>query len=336
MNSFKYDRADSPAKAVSLAVADPAASYLGGGTNLIDLMKENVASPSRLVDVSKLQANAEIKETAGGGVWLGAAAKNTATANHPLVRERYPLVSQALLAGATMQLRNMATNGGNLLQRTRCWYFYDTATPCNKREPGTGCGAVGGLNRMHALFGYSDQCVAVHPSDFCIALAAHEAVVHVRGKDEQTRQIPFADFHRLPGEHPDKDTVLEHGELIEAIELPPSPFGKSVHYLKVRDRASYAFALVSVAAAVELDGDAIKTGRVAMGGVAHKPWRAEKAEAALAGKPATMETFKAAAEAEMAEAKPLEHNAFKVPLGRHAIARALAVACGLDDERGDQ
>jgi len=327
MNPFTYTKAQTAGDAVAAVLQAPGAMYLGGGTNLIDLMKDGVTIAPKLVDVSKLDLK-KIEATESGGVRLGAEAKNTETANHELVRTQYPLLTQAILAGATMQIRNMATDGGNLLQRTRCPYFYDRATPCNKREPGTGCGAMEGLNRTHAIFGWSDQCIAVHPSDMCVALAALEAVVHVRGAENKLRTIKFEDFHRLPGNDPQKDNTLEPGELIEAIELPKSLFGKKSYYLKIRDRASYAFALVSVAAAIEMDGNNIKQARIAMGGVAHKPWRAYEAEKALAGKPATEESFTAAAEAEMKNAKPLAHNAYKVPMGKHAIVRALTMAAG--------
>jgi xanthine dehydrogenase YagS FAD-binding subunit len=327
MQAFKFSRAESSAQAVGAVAQKPQAYFLAGGTNLVDLLKENVEQASDLVDLTRLDLT-EINETAAGGVSLGALAKNSDTANHPLVRTRYPLLSQAILAAASAQIRNMATNGGNLLQRTRCMYFYDTATPCNKREPGTGCGAMEGLNRMHAIFGASNHCVAVHPSDMAVALAALEARVHVRGLDGKERVIPFAGFHRLPGDTPQLDHNLKHGELIESIELPPSPFAKHFYYLKVRDRASYAFALVSVAAALELDGDTIKQVRLVMGGVAHKPWRAEKAEAALIGMPATEKQFAAAAEAEFKDAKPLAHNSFKIMLGKNAIVRALLRAKG--------
>lgn len=332
MTPFKYTRAGSPAEAIKLRLVDEKGGrYLAGGTNLIDLLKYDVEHASTLVDLTRLDL-AQIAATPSGGVRLGALAKNTTTANHPLVRGQYPLLTQAILAGATMQLRNMATNGGNLLQRTRCPYFYDTATPCNKREPGSGCGAIGGLNRSHAIFGHSDQCVAVHPSDMAVALAALEATVHVRGRDDRQRTIPFDEFHRLPGDQPQRDSTLEPGELIEAIELPKSRFGDNIYYLKVRDRASYAFALVSVAAAVEMDGDRIKDVRIALGGVAHKPWRAKAAESALVGKPANKETITAAADAELKAARPLEHNAFKIPMAKHAIVRALAQASGVTIE----
>jgi xanthine dehydrogenase YagS FAD-binding subunit len=289
-------------------------------------MKEDVERPTELVDVTRLKL-AEIKSS-DGGISLGALAKNTDTANHPLVRQNYPLLTQAILAGASGQIRNMATNGGNLNQRTRCPYFYDVAMPCNKREPGTGCGALEGLNRGHAIFGWSEKCVAVYPSDMAVALAALDAVVKVRGRDGQERSIAFADFHRLPGDTPEKDNNLQQGELITSIELPKNNFAAKSYYLKVRDRASYAFALVSVAAALETDGNTIKQARVAMGGVAHKPWRATEAEKVLVGKPATEAVFTQAAEAEMRNAKPLEHNRFKVELGKRAIVRALLMANG--------
>ncbi len=329
MRPFKYTRANDAANAVQIVAANKSSKFLAGGTNLIDLMKEDVMRPDELVDITRLNFT-NIKTISDGankgGVSIGGLAKNTDTANHPLVRQNYPLLTQAILAGASGQIRNMATNGGNLLQRTRCSYFYDTAMPCNKREPGTGCGALEGINRMHAIFGYSEQCVAVHPSDMCIALVALDAMVKVQGADGQMRSIPFADFHRLPGNTPEQDTNLPHGELITAIEIPRNNFADKSYYLKVRDRASYAFALVSVAAALEMDGASIKQARVALGGVAHKPWRALEAEKFLVGKAATEANFKQAAEAGMKSAKPLEHNKFKVELGKRAIVRALLMA----------
>ncbi len=329
MRPFKYSRANDAANAVRTISANANAKFLAGGTNLIDLMKEDVERPNELVDITRLNFT-PIKTIANGankgGVSIGALAKNTDTANHPLIRQNYPLLTQAILAGASGQIRNMATNGGNLLQRTRCSYFYDTAMPCNKREPGSGCGALEGINRMHAIFGYSEQCVAVHPSDMCIALVALDATVKVQGADGKERSILFADFHRLPGNTPDKDTNLQHGELITAIELPKNNFADKSYYLKVRDRASYAFALVSVAAALEMNGGNIGQARIALGGVAHKPWRATEAEKFLVGKAATEANFKSAADAEMRNAKPLEHNKFKVELGRRAIVRALQMA----------
>ncbi len=324
MRPFKFSSASDARNAVQTISANKDAKFLAGGTNILDLMKEDVERPTALVDVSRLNLT-QIK-SANGGLSLGALAKNTDTANHPLVRQNYPLLSMAILAGASQQIRNMATNGGNLLQRTRCSYFYDVAMPCNKRAPGTGCGALEGINRMHAIFGWSEKCVAVYPSDMSIALVALDAVVKVQGANGQERSIPFADFHRLPGDTPERDTNLNHGELITAIELPKNNFAGKSYYLKVRDRASYAFALVSVAAALEMDGNKIKQARIAMGGVAHKPWRATEAEKMLVGKEASAANFKSAADAEMKGAKPLEHNKFKVELGTRGIVRALQMA----------
>lgn len=324
MRAFEYTRVSSPAEAVRAASSNSGARYLAGGTNLLDLMKEDVSRPTELIDIGRLDL-AAIKATPKG-LSLGASAKNTDTANHALVREGYPLLSQAILAGASQQIRNMASNAGNLNQRTRCAYFYDTAMPCNKREPGTGCGAIGGINRMHAVFGWSKSCVAVHPSDMCVALVALDANVRVLRPDGSERVIPFANYHRLPDDKPERDNTLEPGELITAIEIPKNRFASHSYYLKVRDRASYAFALVSVAAALELDGETIKSARVAMGGVAHKPWRATQAEEYLVGKPATEETFALAGQQAMKPARALEGNAFKVELGARAIARALMQA----------
>ncbi|HEU4889105.1 MAG TPA: xanthine dehydrogenase family protein subunit M [Thermoanaerobaculia bacterium] len=327
MRPFEYVRASDANAAARAVGANPQAKFLAGGTNLLDLMKEDVERPNQLVDVTRLKL-AEIKPFRGG-VSIGALATNSITANHPLIRSNYPLLSQAIVAGASAQLRNMATNGGNLLQRTRCQYFYDTAMPCNKREPGTGCGAREGLNRIHAILGWSEACVATYPGDMANALYALEAVVRVRSADGRERTIPIDEFHRLPGTTPQKDNNLEHGELIVAIELPKSNFAKNAYYLKVRDRASYAFALVAVAAALDLDGTTIRNARVVLGGVAHKPWRSREAEAALAGRPASQESFARAAEAAMRDAKPLAHNAYKVELGKRAIVRALLRASGL-------
>ncbi|HQU84664.1 MAG TPA: xanthine dehydrogenase family protein subunit M [Pyrinomonadaceae bacterium] len=324
MRPFKYERANDAATAVKSVSADNSAKFLAGGTNILDLMKEDVERPTALVDITRLSLS-QIKNS-NGGVSLGALAKNTETANHPIIRQNFPLLAQAILAGASGQIRNMATNGGNMLQRTRCPYFYDVAMKCNKREPGTGCDALEGLNRMHAIFGWSEKCVAVYPSDMAIALAALDAFVKVQDKNGKERTINFGDFHRLPENSPEKDNNLNHGELITSIEIPKNNFANKSYYLKVRDRASYAFALVSVAAALETDGNKIKNVRVAMGGVAHKPWRALEAEKFLVGKEATEANFKMAAEAEMKNAKPLEHNKFKVELGKRAIVRALSMA----------
>src|SRR3712207_1888365 len=327
MRPFKYNRATDPNGAAAAVGANPQAKFLAGGTNILDLMKEDVERPNELVDLSRLKL-AEIK-AAGGGVSIGALATNTDTANHPLVRRNYPLLTQAIVAGASAQLRNMATNGGNLLQRTRCQYFYDTAMPCNKREPGSGCGALEGLNRIHAILGWSDKCVATYPGDMANALYALDAVVRIKGANGQERTVPVNEFHRLPGDTPQQDTNLQHGDLITAIELPKSNFAKNSYYLKVRDRASYAFALVAVAAALELDGSNIKQARVVLGSVAHKPWRSQEAEAALAGKPVSEESFRAAADIALREAKPLAHNAYKVELAKRAIVRALMRASKL-------
>lgn len=321
MRPFSYLRTSDADAAARAVAANPQAKFLAGGTNLLDLMKEDVERPTQLVDVSRLKL-AEIRP-ARGGVSIGALATNTETANNPLIRTSYPLLTQAIVAGASGQIRNMATNGGNLLQRTRCQYFYDISMPCNKRAPGTGCGALEGLNRMHAILGYSDKCVATYPGDMANALYALDAVVRVRGANGRERTIPIDDFHRLPGATPETDTNLQHGELIVAVELPKSNFAKHSYYLKVRDRASYAFALIAVAAALELDGNTIRNARVVLGGVAHKPWRSREAEAVLAGKPASEASFRRAAEVALADAKPLAHNAYKVELAKRAIVRAL-------------
>lgn len=325
MRPFKYSKAADAAGAVKTVSASPDATYLAGGTNLIDLMKEDVARPTELVDITRLNLT-QIKTLSNGSLSIGALAKNTDTANHPLVRQNYPLLTQAILAGASGQIRNMATNGGNLMQRTRCTYFYDTAMPCNKREPETGCGALEGLNKNHAIFGWSDKCVATHPSDMCVALAALDAVVKVRGTDGRERSIGFGEFHRLPGDSPAKDNNLGHGDLITSIEIPKKSTPNRSYYLKVRDRASYAFALVSVAVVFDAKNDVITNPRIALGGVAHKPWRALIAEKALIGKKASQSLFEQAAQMEMERAKPLEHNKFKIELGKRAIVRALTMA----------
>jgi len=325
MTPFTYARAEDAADALRLGQAN-ATAYLGGGTNLVDLIRETVAKPSALVDVTGLSN--EIEETEGGGLMIGAAVRNTALAEHLAVRTRYPVLSRAILAGASAQIRNMATVGGNLLQRTRCTYFYDTdGSRCNKRAPGSGCDAIEGFTRGHAILGASSACVATHPSDMCVALAALDAVVHLHGRGG-ARTLPFTDLHRLPGDHPEFDTVLEPGELITAIELPPLSFAANSTYRKVRDRASYAFALVSIAAALEIEGGVIKDVRIALGGVAHKPWRASKAEAALRGDPATEEAFLAAAVAEMADAAPLRDNGFKIALTKRTLVAVLGDLAG--------
>jgi xanthine dehydrogenase YagS FAD-binding subunit len=325
MRPFKFTGPASPGAAIAAAAANQHAKFLAGGTNLLDLMKEDVEQPDELIDVSALPFTRieRIVSAHGAGVSIGGMARNTDTANHPLIRKDFPLLSQAILAGASAQIRNMASNGGNLLQRTRCPYFYDTAMPCNKRAPGTGCGALEGFSRMHAIFGWTDKCVAVHPSDMCVALAALDAMVHVTGANGKKRSIAFINFHRLPGDTPEKDNNLEHGELITAIEIPGNHFADHSYYLKIRDRASYAFALVSVAAAVETNGNNIVKARIALGGVAHKPWRAVEAEDFLAGKAASEGNFKKAAAIAIANARPLAHNSFKPGMCQVAIAHAL-------------
>ena len=325
MRPFKYTNAASEAEALKSYSGTPSTKYLGGGTNLIDLMKEDVERPDALVYVADLPNN-KIEPTASGGLSLGAAVSNTDTANHATVRKNYPLLSMAMLSAATEQIRNMATNGGNLLQRTRCSYFYDTAMPCNKRDPGSGCGALKGVNRLHAIFGWSESCVATHPSDMCVALTALEATVNVQKPDGSSRKIPFVDFHRLPGDHPEKDTNLEPGELITSIDLPEPYFSDKYYYLKIRERSSYAFAIVSVAAGLQVDGNTISRAALAMGRVAHKPWKLANVEKFLQGKPATKETFEQAAELAFEDAKTLDQNEYKIPLGKRAIVRALEQA----------
>lgn len=324
MINFQYARANDVSDAVRQIAAEPTAKFIAGGTNLIDLMKEDVARPTRLIDISRLPLKM-VEETRDGGLRIGALVPNSDLAWHPKVEQRYPLLSSAILAGASAQLRNMASTGGNLLQRTRCYYFYDTATPCNKRKPGSGCSALHGVNRIHAILGASEACIATHPSDMCVALAALEAKVHVAGPSGE-RTIAFADFHRLPGDTPQHDSNLRSDEIITAVELPAQGFAANYSYLKIRDRLSYAFALVSVAAALELDGDSIKDARLALGGVAHKPWRDPAAEAALCGRAANPATFERAAELLLREAKGFAHNTFKIDLARRVIVRALTQA----------
>jgi xanthine dehydrogenase YagS FAD-binding subunit len=323
MQSISYERARDVTHAIELARA-PGAKFIGGGTNLLDLYKSGIEKPVRLVDVSRLALSA-IEELPNGGLRIGAMATNTAAATHPLVRQRYRLLSEALLNGATTQLRNMALVGGNLLQRTRCYYFTDPSfAHCNKRDPGSGCDAIEGFNRIHAILGASPQCIATHPSDMAVALAALDAVIHLQGPDGE-RQVPALDFHRLPEDRPDLDTVIRDGELITAVELPPSPFSQHSHYLKVRDRASYAFALVSVAAAVDFDGEKLRDLRLVLGGVAHKPWRALEAENILRGQAPSEELLAQAGAAAVAGAQPYPHNAFKVELAQRAVVRALQI-----------
>ena len=325
MRPFIFSTAQTADQALSTAIEAKDAKYLGGGTNLIDLMKEDVERPSQLIEVADLSWN-EISKNAEGGYSLGAMCSNADTANHPAIRQNYPLLSMAMLSAATAQIRNMATNGGNLLQRTRCPYFFETSMPCNKREPGSGCGALEGDNHNHAIFGWSESCVATHPSDMCIALAALGAKIQVQSVDGSTRMIDFSEFHRLPGDQPESDNNLKSNELILSIELPKPQFANHFHYLKIRERSSYAFAMISVAAGLEIKNGEISNVALAMGGVAHKPWKLKASEDFLKGKAASQENFKEAAELAMRDAKPLSHNQYKVEMGKKAIVRALSEA----------
>jgi len=327
MKLFTYAKAGTTAEsAIQEAAQKQGAHYIAGGTNLIDLMKDDVMTPDHLVDITALSCS-QIEKIAGGGVKIGALVSNSDLANDPYIRSHYPVLSRALLSGASAQLRNMATVGGNLMQRTRCSYFYDVAGDCNKRKPGSGCPAIEGYNRMHSILGASGKCITAHPSDMCVALAALDATVHLAGPNGE-RKVKLVDFHKLPGNTPEIETVLNPHELIVSVELPAPVNGHSKNwcYLKVRDRASYAFALVSAAACLEMEGGKIKSARLALGGVAPKPWRAVEAEKLLVGKNADEKTFKAAAEAVMKTAKGYEHNKFKIELGKRTIVRALKVA----------
>ncbi|MDB5656016.1 MAG: FAD-binding molybdopterin dehydrogenase [Tardiphaga sp.] len=333
MNRFSYTRATDVAGAVSASM-DGDGRFLAGGTNLIDLMKENVERPTRLVDVNRLPLH-QIEELQDGCLRLGALVSNADTAYDARVEKRYPLLASAILAGASPQLRNAATNGGNLNQRTRCYYFYDTATPCNKRQPGSGCSAIGGINRIHAILGSSDQCIATHPSDMCVALRALDARIRVTGP-QGDRCIAIADYHRLPGDQPQIDNTLTPGELVTAIDLPAEDFSTHFSYLKLRDRLSYAFALVSVAAALRMEGDSMAEARIALGGVAHKPWRMAEAEELLRGKAPSAAVFGRAADALLAGAKGQGKNDFKIELARRTVVRALAqAAAGTPQSQSD-
>ena len=323
MINFQYSRAADVDDALR-QIASPGTKFVAGGTNLVDLMKMDVERPTKLIDITRLPFD-KVEEMPGGGLRIGALVRNSDLAYNAIVERRYPMLSSALLAGASQQLRNMASVGGNLLQRTRCAYFYDIATPCNKRNPGTGCSAIGGVNRMNAILGTSEACIAVHPSDMCVALAALDAKVHVIGPHGK-REIPFVDFHRLPGETPQHETDLRAGELVTAVELPAQGFAANYTYLKIRDRLSYAFALVSVAVGLELGGSTIKEARFALGGVAHKPWRRAEAEATLRGKTADEIVFRQAADLAVRDAKGFGHNEFKIDLARRTIIRALLQA----------
>jgi xanthine dehydrogenase YagS FAD-binding subunit len=325
VHNFSYARAADIDGALRL-VAHPGAQFIAGGTNLVDLMKGGIANPDRLVDITQITALAQIYELPAGGIRIGALATNSDTAKHPLIRERYPLLAQALLSGASQQLRNMATLGGNILQRTRCGYFYDMGFgECNKRDPGSGCAAIHGFNRNHAIFGTSDSCIATHPSDMCVALVALEAMVQLRSS-RGSRGVPLTEFLRLPGDTPQTDNNLGSGEIITAVDLPPNRLQAHSAYLKVRDRASYAFALVSVAAALEMQDDLVKDARIVLGGVAHKPWPVPEAARLLCGKRADGAAFREVAAAALRGAAPHEHNAFKVELGKRAVVRALSSA----------
>jgi xanthine dehydrogenase YagS FAD-binding subunit len=321
MKNFAYARAADVHDAIYLLSRTANAKFLAGGTNLVDLMREGIEQPDTVVDVTTLPLD-NIEERADGGLSIGATVRNTALAGHRAVRENFPLLAQAVLFGASGQIRNMATVGGNLMQRTRCAYFYDLTAGCNKREPHSGCDALGGFNRMHAILGASEHCIAVHPSDMCVALAALDTTVQVRGP-EGVRSIPFAGFHRLVGDTPHVETELRPGELITGIQIAPLGFARNSLYRKVRDRASYAFALVSVAAALDVESGKVSGVRLALGGVAHKPWRAREAERVLMGSSATRESFERAARAELAQARGFEHNAFKLELARRTIVGAL-------------
>jgi xanthine dehydrogenase YagS FAD-binding subunit len=326
MTPFSYNRAADTAHALELAGAG--AKFLGGGTNLVDLMRETIERPTALVDVTGLSE--AIEEREDGSLLIGAGVKNSALAAHRAVRTRYPMLTRAILAGASAQIRNMATVGGNLLQRTRCTYFYDNeGARCNKRVPGEGCDAIGGFNRIHAILGASEACVATHPSDMCVALAALDATVHISSAGGE-RQVALTNFHRLPGDRPDIETVLAPGDLITAVELPALELATHSTYRKVRDRASYAFALVSVAAALKVSDGRVSDVRLALGGVAHKPWRATTAERLLMGGSATAESFRAAAEAELADAQPLGDNGFKIELAARTITAVLSELAGAD------
>ena len=332
MRPFEFTAATTVADATRAVAADPQSRFIAGGTTLVDLMKLNVETPHRLVDINRLGASdaslAQITALPNGGLRIGALVRNSDMAWNDVVKAKYPVLAEAVLAGASGQIRNMATTGGNLLQRTRCYYFRDTAMPCNKREPGSGCSALEGHNRIHAVLGTSRQCIATHPSDMAVAMIALDAVVHVRGP-RGDRAIPLADFHLLPGQHPERETVLAQGEMITSVDLAPLAFAARSHYRKVRDRASYAFALASAAVALDVGGGRVRDARVALGGVGTKPWRSREAERALVGKPATAAAFRAAAEIALAGAVPRSENAFKIELAKRTMVRALSTVAAM-------
>lgn len=325
MNPFTFSHAGRPEEAVAAVAKNPHAVFVAGGTTLVDLLRLDVMTPDALVDVNTLPLG-KIESLPGGGVRIGAMVRNSDLANDPTIRRRYPVLSEALLSGASPQLRNMATVGGNLMQRTRCYYFRDAVSPCNKRQPGSGCAAIGGYDRIHAVLGTSDKCIATHPADMPVALVALDAVVHTRRPGGGERTIPLADFHVSYGDDPARESVLEHGELITGVELPAVPWFARSTYLKVRDRASYEFALASAAVALDLDHGAIRAARVALGGVATKPWRSREAEKVLTGAKPEEATFRAAAEAALKDARPQRNNGFKVELAKRTLTRALAMA----------
>lgn len=332
MNNFAYKKPADIDSALSLVNANEDNKIIAGGTNIIDLLKYFVTEADTLVDINKINKINELSELPDGGIRLGALMTNADTAYHPIIEERYPLLSKAILAGASGQIRNMATNGGNLLQRTRCYYFYDIHTACNKREPGSGCSAIKGYNRIHAILGHSEDCIAVFPSDMCVALAALDAVINISGKDGN-RTIEFSDFHRLPGDTPDIDNNLKKGEIITGIDLPQKRFSENYSYLKLRDRSSYSFALVSVAAGLELENGKIKEARIALGGVAHKPWRVKEAEDFLIDKEPNSENFAEAADIILNGAHGFEHNSFKIDLAKKAIVRNCIMALDPKSQR---
>lgn len=332
MNNFEYKKAGSVEDAVKQFDGSEKAMFIAGGTNLLDLYKYDIYHPELLVDLNNIDSNHEIYEKEDGGVRIGAFVSNADTAYHSIIEDRYPILTKAILAGASGQIRNMASNGGNLLQKTRCYYYYDASVPCNKRVPGSGCSAIKGQNRIHAILGSSDECIAVFPSDMCVGLAALEATVNVSGKEGE-RTIKFEDFHRLPGDTPEIDNNLKQGELITSIDLPKKGFSENYSYLKLRDRHSYAFALVSVATGLELEGDTIKDARIALGGIAHKPWRDKEAEDFLVDKIANEENFSAAADIILKGAIGFEHNAFKIELTREAIIRNGMMALNPESQR---
>ena len=326
MFPFTYIKAKNNKEAINASGLNGNAKFIGGGTNLVDLMKMNIEKPQQLIDITSLDLK-KIETLANGNIRIGALVRNSDLAYDVRIMNKYPMLSKALLAGASVQLRNMATTAGNILQRTRCYYFYDTATPCNKREPGSGCSAINGYNRIHAILGTSDKCIATHPSDMCVALAALDVIIHVEGANGE-RSINFLDFHLLPGDTPDKENVLQKDELITSIEIVSLPFASNSTYLKVRDRASYEFALTSAAVALDVNNGTINNARIALGGVGTKPWRAKEAEQYLSGKKATTDSYKAAADIALKNARTYKYNAFKQQLATQTIISALQTTGG--------